>query len=202
MGNKDKEKDQRLLLLKAMEKELNYKRYVHTLGVAYTATSLAMRYGTDVAKAETAGILHDCAKCIGTGEMEELCREGGLSISALEKGNPSLLHSKAGSVLAGKKYGISDPEIVSAIAFHTTGRPGMTDLEKIIFISDYIEPGRVQAPGLPEIRRTVFTESLDKGLLMILSDTLSYLHTTEMPIDDMTQTTYDYYRANEGKTRI
>lgn len=194
MGNKDKEKDQRLLLLKAMEKELNYKRYVHTLGVAYTATSLAMRYGADVSKAETAGILHDCAKCIGVDEMEKLCREGGISISALEKGNPALLHSKAGSVLARKKYGVADPEILSAIAYHTTGKPGMTDLEKIIFISDYIEPGRTLAPGLPEIRRAVFTESLDKGLLMILSDTLAYLHTTEMPIDEMTQTTYDFYR--------
>lgn len=184
----------RLELIKAVQKELKYSRFIHTMGVAFTATSLAVVHGVDMHKAETAGILHDCAKYVPVDEMEKICRKAGLPISPVEHGSSSLLHAKAGSVLAQTKYGIHDPDIVSAIRYHTTGRPGMTPLEKIIFIADYIEPGRDQAPHLPEIRKASF-ENLDKGLLMILEDTLEYLHDSGKNVDDMTQKTYDYYIA-------
>ncbi|MCI2048481.1 MAG: bis(5'-nucleosyl)-tetraphosphatase (symmetrical) YqeK [Lachnospiraceae bacterium] len=191
------DRDQRLRLIKAMEKELNFKRYVHTLGVAYTSTALAMRYGVDADRAETAGLLHDCAKCISCEKMQSLCRNKGIPIPPGELDNPALLHSKAGSVLAQTEYGVNDPEILSAIAGHTTGHPGMTDLEKIIFIADYIEPGRSVAENLDEIRRCAFRESLDKAMCMILRDTLAYLKTTGEPIDPATQETYDYYKSRE-----
>ena len=162
------------------------------MGVAYTATSLAMRHGADMEKAEVAGLLHDCAKYMDVDKMEQLCRKGGIELSEMEIGNPSLLHSKAGSVLAQTRYGYSDPEILDAIRYHTTGRPLMTTLDKIIFIADYIEPGRCVAPNLPEIRRLAF-EDLDAALRKILQDTLDYLPTTGKAIDPMTQRTYDYY---------
>lgn len=183
----------RLELIQAMEKELKYTRFIHTLGVAFTAASLAERHGADMRRAETAGILHDCAKCIDVGKMEQICEKAGMEISPLEHGNGSLLHSKAGCVLARDKYGVEDPEILNAIACHTTGKPDMTALEKIIFIADYIEPGREAAPHLDEIRRAAF-EDLDRALCIILKDTLDYLHETGKPIDEMTQKTYDWYK--------
>lgn len=190
-GQSDASKE-RLELIKSVQKELKYSRFIHTMGVAFTATSLAIVHGVDMHKAETAGILHDCAKYVPVDEMEKICRKAGLSVSPVEKGNGSLLHSKAGCVLAQTRYGIKDPDIINAIRYHTTGKPDMTPLEKIIFIADYIEPGRDQAPHLDEIRKASF-EDLDKGLLMILKDTLDYLHESGKSVDDMTQKTYDYY---------
>lgn len=190
---KDKE---RLDLCKTLEKELKYSRFIHTMGVAFTATSLAERYGADMHKAETAGLLHDCAKYLDTDEMERLCRQGGIPITRYEKGNGALLHSKAGSVLARTKYGVEDREILKAIQYHTTGEPDMSLLEKIIFIADYMEPGRNSAPNLDEIRTLAF-QDIDQCLIKILSDTLQYLATTGKEIDPMTQRTYDYYCAKK-----
>lgn len=182
----------RLSLYKELEKQLKYSRFIHTMGVTFTATSLAMRYGADAKKAELAGLLHDCAKYIPVEEMERICEEGGLEISSFERGNSALLHSKAGSVLARTKYGVTDKEILDAIRFHTTGRPGMTLLDKIVFVADYLEPGREEAPDLPEVRPLAFRD-LDQALLLILSDTLTYLNGTGKRIDPMTQRTYEFY---------
>ena len=155
---------------KAMEKELDPKRYEHTLGVAYTAASLAMRYGADLNSALIAGMLHDCAKCLSNEKKISICKKHDLSINPAEEKNPFLLHAKVGSYLASKKYGVTDPDILNAILNHTTGRPDMSLLEKIVWLSDYIEPGRKQAPNLPEIRRIAF-EDLDKALVMTLENT-------------------------------
>lgn len=188
-------KDYRLDLCKELEKELKYSRFIHTLGVAFTATSLAECYGADMHKAEIAGLLHDCAKYIGPEKMEALCRKEGIPVTPQEQGNGALLHSKAGSVLARTRYGVTDEEILSAIRCHTTGKPGMTLLDKIIFIADYIEPGRTEAPNLPQIRALAF-QDIDAALLKILRDTLDFLHESGKDIDPMTQTTYDYYCKN------
>lgn len=178
---------------KAMEKELDPKRYEHTLGVAYTAASLAMCYGADLNSALIAGMLHDCAKCLSNEKKISICKKHDLPINPAEEKNPFLLHAKVGSYLASKKYGVTDPDILNAILNHTTGRPDMSLLEKIVWLSDYIEPGRKQAPNLPEIRRIAF-ENLDKALVMALENTLSYLKGGNMEIDSMTQKTYDFYK--------
>ena len=178
---------------KSMEKNLDPRRYEHTLGVAYTAASLAMRYGADVNNAILAGMLHDCAKCLTNEKKISICEKYNIASNAYEQANPFLLHAKVGSFLAMKKYGVTDKDVINAILNHTTGRPGMSLLEKIIWLADYIEPGRKQAPNLTEIRRIAF-EDLDKALLMALEDTLSYLNGGNMEVDSMTQKTYDFYK--------
>lgn len=188
----------RLDLYRAVEKELKYSRFIHTMGVTFTATSLAERYGADMKKAETAGLLHDCAKYVPVDEMEAICKKGGIPVTPFEKGSSSLLHSKAGCVLARTKYGVTDPEILDAIRYHTTGRPDMTLLDKIVFIADYMEPGRDQAEDLDDVRTLAF-EDIDQCLLRILKDTLAYLATTGEKIDPMTQETYDWYREHAGR---
>ncbi|SDK57709.1 putative HD superfamily hydrolase of NAD metabolism [Sarcina sp. DSM 11001] len=183
----------RVELIKTLEQELSYKRFIHTLSVAGTASSLAMCYGADLEKAETAGLLHDCAKCMDVRKMQKVCEKAGLTVSSFEADSASLLHSKAGSVLAAEKYGITDPDMINAIRYHTTGRPGMSLLEKIIFVADYIEPGRFTAKNLPLIRRLAFSD-IDEALMKILYDTLVYLNSTGLVVDPMTQKTYDYYK--------
>ncbi len=177
---------------KAMEKTLDAKRYEHTLGVEYTAAALAMRYDAPVLSAQLAGLLHDCAKCMSNEKKISICEKYNLGVSEVEKKNPFLLHGKVGAFLAKEEYGIEDQDILNAIMNHTTGRPGMSLLEKIVFIADYIEPGRKQAPNLPEIRKMAFV-NLEQTLIKVLEDTLSYVKEKEDDIDPMTNKTYEYY---------
>lgn len=179
-------------LREQMKKTLDKKRYEHTVGVAYTAACLAMRYDIDVERAETAGLLHDCAKCLSNEKKIKLCKMQSIEINMTEAKNPFLLHAKAGAYLAQQKYNIGDEDILNAIRYHTTGRPGMSMLEKIIFIADYIEPNRTHTSKLPYLRKLAF-EDLDKALLEILKHTLLYLQSSEDEIDPMTQKTFDHY---------
>ena len=140
--------DERIIKIQhVLKKELDDNRYQHTLGVMYTAASMAMCYDVDVLKALYAGLLHDCAKCIPNDKKLHLCGKYGFTVSDIERENPSLLHAKLGACLAHEKYGVTDKEIIHAIESHTTGCPAMTMLEKIIYIADYIEPGRREYGG-------------------------------------------------------
>ncbi len=183
---------------KAMEKVQDENRYEHTLGVTYTATALAMCYHCDLHSAEIAGLLHDCAKCMDNAKKIQICEKHNIPVNEVERKNPSLLHAKAGSFIAMDTYGITDTDIINAILNHTTGRPNMSLLEKIIYVADYIEPNRKKAPNLSEIRQIAFTD-LDKALLMILRDTLTYLTAGGGEIDVMTKKAYEYYQAKAEK---
>ena len=149
-----------------MEKLQDAKRFEHTLGVEYTAAALAMRYGEDIRNARTAGLLHDCAKCLSDKKRLSICRKNKIPMTELEKKNPFLLHGKVGAYLAKQKYGIKNQDVLNAIRNHTTGRQGMSLLEKIVFIADYIEPCRKHAPNLAETRNQIsekFGASLPQG---------------------------------------
>lgn len=177
---------------KAMEKELDAKRFEHTLGVEYTAAALAMRYGASIKNARIAGLLHDCAKCLTDEKRLSICEKEGIYVSEYERRNPSLLHAKVGAFWAREHFGVMDQDILNAIENHTTGRVQMSLLEKIIFVADYMEPGRDKASNLDAIRQLVFVD-LDKALLQILKDTLVYLEGKEEVVDPQTRKTYEYY---------
>ncbi|HBN57556.1 MAG TPA: phosphodiesterase [Lachnospiraceae bacterium] len=183
-------------LKKAMKKHMDESRYEHTLGVMYTCASLAMRYEYDMEKAMLAGLMHDCAKCMPNAKKLKMAEKNHLEITDLERKNPFMLHAKLGELLAKKKYDIDDEEILSAIRWHTTGRPAMNLLDKIVYVSDYIEPKRDKAPNLAEIRKLAFID-LDQALLRILEDTLGYLGDSTDDIDSMTKKTYDYYKEQK-----
>ena len=179
---------------KQLMKALDEKRYEHTLGVAYTSACLAMRHGERIEDAYLAGLLHDCAKCMDNEKKLQICHKHGIEINLAEERNPYLLHAKVGGYLAEKKYHVNRPEIIDAIRYHTTVRPGMTLLDKIVYIADYIEPGRDHAPNLAQVRAIAF-QDIDKTLLKILEDTLQYLEKSEKEMDPMTQKTYEYYKG-------
>lgn len=185
-------------LRKKVKDVMTKARYEHTLGVEFKAASLAMRYGVDIDKAEIAGLLHDCAKCIDDEDKFDDCKKYKIELTDVEKRNPFLIHSKLGAVYANKLYGIDDEEVISAIRFHTTGKPDMTLLEKIIFIADYIEPGRDKAPNLKEIRQMAFID-IDEAMYMILKDTLDYLDKGEGEKDELTKDTFLFYKEIHDK---
>ena len=181
------------LLQKQMKEALSEDRYEHTIGVMYTAESLAMRYGIDMTKAAVAGLLHDCAKCIPNAQKLKMCKKNDIEISEMEAKNPSLLHAKLGAFLAEELYGVKDPEILSAINWHTTGKPDMSMLDIIIYMADYIEPNRDKAPNLKEIRKLCF-ENIEEALYQVLEGTLNYLSGRPDMIDPMTKISYDFYK--------
>ena len=177
---------------KDLRKRLSAKRMRHTVGVQYTSCCLAMRWEEDICKASLAGLLHDCAKQLSGEQRLEECRKHTLPVNESQQNSPYLLHGQVGAYFAQHRYGVEDPDILRAIEYHTTGRPGMSLLEKIVFTADYIEPQRDQAPDLPMLRKTAFTD-LDKAVLMILRQTLDYLQQTGARIDPMTEETWHYY---------
>ena len=178
---------------KKLRKELDENRYHHTLGVMFTAASLAMVWGVPLEQAQLAGLLHDCAKCIPNEKKISMCRKHKVPLTAFEVEHPFLIHAKLGAYLAGKKYGIADREVLSAIAWHTTGKSEMTKLEMIIYIADYIEPQRDKAPRLDVIRRLAF-EDLEECMYQILKDSMTYLSANPENLDRTTEAAYKYYR--------
>ncbi len=176
-----------------MKKVLKESRYKHTVSVAHTAASLAMVYDASLFKAMVSGMLHDCAKRYSDEELLKKCRKKGLEIRKAEAENPSLLHAKYGAFLAKNKYGVEDEEILTAIECHTTGKPDMSLLDKIIFTADYIEPYRNHSDKLPLIRRMAF-EDIDRAMAVMFNEILNYLSQTGAKIDEMTRKTFEEYR--------
>lgn len=185
---------------KDLETKLSSDRFEHTMGVCYTCASLAMKYGFDLDKAMTAGLLHDCARFLKTEDMLFDAQNKGIAITSVEKSNPILIHAKLGVYYAQKNYGITDIEILDSILYHTTGRIGMTLLDKIVFIADYIEPGRTRQPNLSEIRALAFTD-IDLCLYRILEDTVSYLFANQKEMDQTTLSVYGFYKEKYGDTK-
>lgn len=161
---------------------LKYKRIPHVLGTEQEAIRLAERYGADVEKARVAALLHDCTKKLDMEEQLALCRRYGIELDELEQKALKLLHAKTGAAIARDVFGV-DEEIYHAIWWHTTGHAGMTLLEKIIYLADYIEPSR-DFPGVDKLRKVCY-EDLNKGLLLGL----------EMSIQEMTEMGNPVHRA-------
>ena len=181
-------------IYKALKKDMKPSRYKHTMGVVETAGKLAEIYGYDVKKAKLAALLHDCAKGIPDDQKVAMCREYGVSITDAERGAPALLHAKCGALAAEYRYGVEDEEILHAIRVHTTGCIRMNLLDKIIFVSDYVEPGRDKAPHLKELRNLA-QEDLDEATYRILEDTVSYLQSNpDQTIDPTTYQAYLFYK--------
>lgn len=181
---------------KDLAKKLKKERFEHTEGVMYTAAALAMRYDEDIEKALTAGLLHDCGKFCPPKDQIKLCEKKGILLTDSEKEMPALIHAKLGAYLAEHEYGIRDESILNAITYHTTGRPDMTMLEKIIYIADYIEPNRKIIPGLDEVRRLSFTD-INQAVCLSAGATTRYLKNGGKSVDPMTIQTYNFYKKEK-----
>ncbi|HIT90597.1 MAG TPA: bis(5'-nucleosyl)-tetraphosphatase (symmetrical) YqeK [Candidatus Merdenecus merdavium] len=180
-----------------LEPTLNKERYTHTLGVMYTSAALAMRYDGSLLDAQAAGLLHDCAKCIPNDKKIILCNHYGIPVSSYEKKNPSLLHTKLGAYMAEKNYGVGSEDVKNAIRYHTTGRPNMSLLEQILYVADYIEPSRDQAPNLAQMRKLAFVD-LEEALFRIMEGTISYLKKSEKEIEPTSFEAFEYYKEKRS----
>ncbi|MFS0822626.1 bis(5'-nucleosyl)-tetraphosphatase (symmetrical) YqeK [Bacillus sp. 1P02SD] len=174
--------------LEIVKEQLTEHRYQHTLGVMETAIELSKRYHADVKKAEIAAIFHDYAKFRPKDEMKQIIINQHMPSDLLIH-NTELWHAPVGAYLVKTEVGIEDEEILNAIRFHTSGREKMTLLEKVVFVADYIEPGR-HFPGVEE-GRELAKQNLDHALIYALSNTIMFLAKRNQAIYPDTLRTYN-----------
>lgn len=154
-----------------LEKNLSEKRKAHVRGVMETAGKLAETYGADGEKARQAALFHDMFRSTPADVLNMYVRQLGLDKVYLD--NPNLAHGPIAAMIMERDYGIRDPDILQAVRYHTTGRAGMSLLEKVLFLADAIEPGRAY-PGVGTIRELA-EESLDKACLYSMERSIAYI---------------------------
>ena len=157
-----------------LARTLNPHRFAHSLSVARVSVALAERFGEDPVRAEAAGLLHDCAKCLSLREMQKIADKYALTGDPDILASASLLHSIVGAHVAEKEYGVEDPAVLEAIAFHNTGCAGMSRLAMCVCLADFIEPNRKPFPGLEDVRRLAEV-SLEKALLLSLEEVAEHV---------------------------
>lgn len=156
-----------------LNKELDSKRYLHSVNVMEVSQSLAKNYGADIEKARLAGILHDCAKNYRGDDARDYVRKIGYEADEVELLQPKLLHGIIGEHLARTIYGVADEEVLGAIRWHTTGKAGMSLLEKIVYVADYIEPLRY-FEGIEKMRKAAY-EDLERCIVLCSESTIRFV---------------------------
>ena len=177
---------------------LDERRIAHVAGCESEAIELARRWGEDPETAAEAGILHDITKRLSHEEQLNLCEKYAIICDSAERVTPKLLHAKTGAAVARERFGVRDA-VYEAIRWHTTGKPDMTLLEKIIYLADYIEPTR-DFPGVDTLRELAY-EDLDRALLLGLQMTIEEVrsHGEEPYIDTLTACAWYEERISERR---
>lgn len=152
--------------------KLSRPRFKHSIHVAATARDMAAEFGLDQEKAYITGLLHDYAKGLSGSELIQRAEDYGLDIDPVDRLVPDLLHAPVGAVMLRRELGIEDDELVHAVSAHTLGALNMSELDKIIYLADMIEPGR-DYPGMERLR-CMAMRSLDYGMLLGLNTTIKY----------------------------
>lgn len=156
-----------------LKEDIGIERYNHSLRVVDISKKLAEKYGVNVKKASIAALLHDCGKFKDKKRLLKLANDFGIILDNVMEYNWHFIHGPLGAKIAKKIYNIHDEEILNAICYHTTGRENMSLLEKVIYIGDYIEPGR-SFKGVDEIREKVDVD-LNKGVLCAMDNTIKFV---------------------------
>lgn len=166
----------------------NY-RYNHSIAVAEKAVELAKLYGADTEKAYVAGLLHDIQKNLSNDEQLLFFSASAIMLTDVEKASPKVWHAISGAVYIKNELKLNDEDIINAVRYHTTGRAGMSLLEKVIYIADFTSCDR-SYPDV-EVLRNIVKESLDEGLIYALRHTIVSLGTKTQPIHPDTLSAYN-----------
>ena len=172
---------------------LSDKRYEHTINVKKMAVKLAKRYGADEEKAALAAILHDSAKEISKDEMREIMRQYTQYAEGGESRPTPVWHGICASILARTQWGVEDEAILSAIACHTAGKPGMSKLDKIVYLADMTSAER-DWPGVNKLRKLELKD-LDAAMLAALKQTNDFVLSQGKPLDPVSKAAYDDIKA-------
>jgi predicted HD superfamily hydrolase involved in NAD metabolism len=185
-------------MCRAVRARVPVQRYRHVLGVARAAEKLARRYNASRAGARVAGVLHDLARHWEAGAVLAYARDHGIPVTEEERAAPVLLHAKIGADLARREFGVADADTLAAIRTHTVAVPGMSDLQKILFLADTFEPSR-RFEGRAALEAAAL-RSLDSGMLACLKASMEYLLGRDVPIAPSTVEVYNTLVQRNGKT--
>ena len=163
---------------------LSRKRYKHTVNVKNMAVELAKRYGADEEKAALAALLHDSAKELPQEEMLQIFSDNAITAKNAASRPVPVWHGIAAAILCATKWGVTDPEILSAIECHTTGKASMTLLDKIIYMADATSAER-DYPGVEQLRREEM-QDLDLALLHSLQQSIAFVKKKGGDLDPQT----------------
>jgi len=155
--------------------------YKHCVATAEMAANLAEHHGLDSQKAKDAGLLHDVARSLDDATLITEAERLGVEPSEIERDNPVLLHAKVAARMAQDELGLTDPEILEAIAAHTTGARGMGKLARVVFVADYAEPTR-DMPGVASVR-ALLPDHLDEAVLLVLKNKMDYVKQLGRTVD-------------------
>ena len=168
--------------LKKKKKRLNPDRLYHSLNVADEAKKLAKHYGADEQKAFTAGLLHDILKNTPDSELLQYFERNGIMLTETERASRKTWHAMAGADFLRRELYVTDEDILSAVRWHTTGRAGMTLLDKVLFIADFISADR-DYPGVERMREKAYV-SLEDAMLEGLQFTINELVENAWPVHE------------------
>ncbi len=168
---------------------LSEERFNHTLKVADWAEELARHHGVDPVKARCAGLVHDLAKEIPLNNQLRFARRWNLLKYPEDEQSPYVLHGSVAAYWLEHYYGLDDVEVLAAVANHTLGRPGMGQLEMLIYSADLTEADR-DFPKVDFLRQSLY-DNLEKGTLACVEHTLRYLRESKRPIHPLTQLTFE-----------
>ena len=157
-----------------LKSRLKPSRFLHSVGVAETAAFLGERFQLDIEQCRVAGLLHDCARQYSDKQLQAEADRRGISYGEVDKAMPLLLHAYIGASLVKEDYGVTDQAICQAIFRHTVGGAGMTELDKVIYFADMIEPNR-DYPQVEELRRLSRLASLDEMFFAGLLQSLNFV---------------------------
>lgn len=163
-----------------IKSKMSEHRFVHSVNVSKEARKLAKIYGADAEKAAIAGILHDITKEMPVEEQLKIITDSGIILDNVQKNAPKLWHGISGIIYIKENLDINDADILNAIRYHTTGRAGMSLLEKIIFVADFTSQERTYK-GVSTMRKKS-RKTLDEAMLYGFKFTFSDLSKRELAI--------------------
>jgi len=188
-------------LYEKVKKEVSEKRFQHILGVVKRAEEYASVYPVSIEETKIAAILHDVAKEYSLEKSNDILEKYGYQLDEIEKGNANLIHGKVAGVIAKYEYGLPE-NITNAIAYHTTGRENMSLLEKVIYLADATEPGRIykDASNKLTVEETVdlIKKDIDAGLLYVLKWNLESVLRKELFIHLDSVKAYNFYKKYQN----
>lgn len=185
-------------MLQLVKKRLPDNRYAHVVGVLNMATALAIRFGVPQDKAQIAAILHDAAKFSDREWMKSIIEKEKMDPLLLEY-HAELWHAPVGAYIAAYEFGVKDEDILNAIRYHTTGRAGMSDLEKVVYIADLVEPNR-KFKGVEELRQ-LKEQGLDVMMEACVKHSIDFLVSKNQPVYPDSLKCYEYFVQQKGKVK-
>ena len=182
-------------VIEYIEKNMTERRKIHIYAVVEEAKKLAQRYGADMERAEFAALFHDFFRGMPEKTSNGYVKELGLDHRYLY--NPNLAHGKIAAVIMERDYHIQDLDMINAVSYHTTGRAGMSKLEKIIYLADTIEPNR-DYPGVEKIRTAAY-QDLDRACLLALERSIDFIKSSGSCLDQDTVMARDSLKKEISK---